>query len=669
MAPTRRSRAQPAEEAEAAPARSASRARGKSATRAKKAAKKSEPEPEPDPESEEEHEPAPKKGASNASRKAAVSRQAALIPSQEDPLPGASGGSLLGKLVVAIVVVVAAAAAAIIHLDIAPVNASQQQLDVPALRSLAFASKLRGQDAKNPLTGAQAIVTGATSGLGQATATELYGLGATVILASRNAAKCKGVQATIQAAYPKSPGKLDCSLTLDLADLSTVTAFAKAFARKYTHATLLVNNAGMHYVSAPVDDAVHRLDLPMVSSQGYDYSFSSNYLGHYLLTKLLLPGMISAEANTGRQGRIINVASSYHLQSDGTMLRPSGEGEGEAIPEAARSDVNTFTFRNRAYANSKFAQVLHAKELQKRLKEQGKNTVRVHSVCPAWVSTGILPDNAGGAFVSRHAFTPKAASVITIGAALRNDFQGGEFVAIFQNWFTTQTWSHAMFSRLTQWGIRDAASNALSMFILASQGKSYGVHVQPSSPEADDAELARALFDWSNDAVTKFVDSEAAAAVSTKVEQQANAVAEKHAADALKAKAEAALAQRDKAMRAQREAEIHVKREIAAKKAEDDRIRAARSQAMQQAEEQAAKSRLLRDQHARKRLDAEKQAKEIAEAKVAQEKAATEKAKVNAEKAKADAAKLARAKAKASAKLATPEEDLPGMEMPDMTMP
>ena len=596
----------------------------------------------------------------SSSRKAVSRRETSPAPAstpeqkREDPLPvaAASGGSLLAKLVVVVVAVAAAAAAAAFHFDYVPVNASEQQLDLTALRSLAYASKLHGSDPQNPLQGANTIVTGATSGLGQATATELYGLGATVVLASRNADKCKKVQATIQQAYPTSVGTLDCGLTVDLADLSTVTAFAKSFERKYKHANLLVNNAGMHYVSAPIEDAIHRLDVPQVSAQGYDYSFSSNYLGHYLLTKLLLPGMLAADTNTGKHARIINVASSYHLQSDGSMLRPSGAGD-VAIPEAASSDINTFTFRNRAYANSKFAQVLHAKELQKRLHQQGNSSVRVHSVCPAWVNTGILPNNAGGAFVSRHAFTPKAASVITIGAALRNDFKGGEFVAIFRNWFTTQPWSHAMFTKLTLWGVRDAACNALSMFILASQGKSYGIHVQPSSPEADDAELARSLFDWSDSAVTKFVESEAAAAAATAA-ANAKALADKKAAEAsVKAEAD----KQAEAARVKKDVEIHAQQEIAQKKAEEDRVEQAKAEAQQQAAAAKAKAdqeKAANDAARVKKEIADKQAAANAEAR-AQAKAAEEaqqlaKQRMSAERAKQGADQAAKREAEAQKK-------------------
>ncbi len=389
-------------------------------------------------------------------------------------------------------------------------NASTITLDREALLEMASKSTMtnnNGVDAVNPLLGITAIVTGATSGLGQATATELYGMGAQVILASRSTNKCNNIALNILNIYPNSKGSLECNLTIDFSNLETVTSFVKKFKLKYNSLNLLINNAGMHYVSAGGVGVnyVDNYNIPQVSAQGYDYSFSSNYIGHYLLTKLLLPIIKQTEKSNGSQGRIINVASSYHLQSDGTELLPN---EQTGIPEAARSDVNTRLHRNRAYANSKFAQVLHAKELQKRLVNEGDNKIRVHSVCPGWVNTGILPEDSGGKFVGSHAFTPKAATLVTIGAALSNNFKGGEFVAVFQNLITTQPWAHFLFDKLTKLGIRDPACNALSMFILASQGANYGLYAQPSSPEADDVQLANNLFDWSDKVSTDFLDTE-----------------------------------------------------------------------------------------------------------------------------------------------------------------
>ena len=377
-----------------------------------------------------------------------------------------------------------------------PFQASQQTLDRPALVEMARQSRMAtNTHTEWPLQSLLCIVTGATSGLGQATATELYGLGATVVLPSRSRERCAAAEKAMRAEYPTSTGSVDCSMGLDLASFSSVEEFVESYLKRYDEVHVLINNAGMHYVSSPTPGSLFDLATQQRSEDGYDLSWQSNYMGHFHLTNQLLPLMKRGRTTRpDRQVRIVNVASSYHLQSDGTMLA----SDGKSMPEAASADVNTFLHRNRAYANSKLAQVLHAKELQTRLGQAGTTGIRVNSICPAWVKTGILPPDAGGNFVGSVAFSPKAASLVALGAMLSDDLHGGEFVAIFRNFFTMQTWSTAMFKALTALGVRDVACNVLSMYILARQGASYGVHVQPSSPEADDTELQRGLFDWTN---------------------------------------------------------------------------------------------------------------------------------------------------------------------------
>ena len=415
-----------------------------------------------------------------------------------------------------------------------PFKASQQTLDRPALLEMARRSRMaRNGHTEWPLQGLLCVVTGATSGLGKATATELYGLGATVVLPSRSRDKCAAAERDMRAEYPSSAGRVDCSMRLDLASFDSVDAFAESYSAQYQELHVLINNAGMHYVSSPKAGAMFDLTEPQHSEDGWDLSFQSNYMGHFLLTDRLLPLMQHAEnISPGRQTRIINVASSYHLQADGRMLASSSAG---AAPEAARADINTFVHRNRAYSNSKLAQVLHAKELQKRVREEGREDtgIRVNSICPAWVKTGILPPNAGGDFVGNRAFSPKAASLIALGAVLKNDIQGGDFVAIFRNFFTMQPWSSSLFAAMTWLRVRDMACNVLSMYILARQGSSYGVHVQPSSPEAEDIELQKSLFDWTRDVLSRrAAQAEGAAAAA---QQAWRAASEKSALEASRA--------------------------------------------------------------------------------------------------------------------------------------
>ena len=339
-----------------------------------------------------------------------------------------------------------------------PPPASERVLDREMVKNLALTGGLvESRTESAPLLNVHVIVTGATSGLGREIACELYGLGATVILASRSAKKTADVAGTIMQEYPDSQGALIYEKTIDTSSLDSVREFSDWYTAKFGDTLhVLVNNAGIHYASLRPSPLKH-LDMDTKSIDGYDSAFATNYLGHFLLTRLLTPSLLKTEASEGRGGRVVNVASSYHLQSDGTMLY-SHNGE---MPEAARSDIHTAKHRSRSYANNKLAQVLHAKELQRRLfSSKGPGIkLRAFSSCPAWASTNILPKNAGGSFVSRAAFRPKAAILGVLGAILdTKTFQGGEFVAVFKNRIMHQWWARPLMKLATQLGVRDAPS-------------------------------------------------------------------------------------------------------------------------------------------------------------------------------------------------------------------
>ena len=281
--------------------------------------------------------------------------------------------------------------------NILPPRASTRKVDRAMMLALAQTSEIGGQtDGDAPLVNVKAIVTGSTSGLGKEIASELYLLGATVILASRSTTKAAGIMEEILAEHPNGKGVLDCECAVDTSSLESVRNFAAWYGKKYKDLHILVNNAGIHYASLkPSPCSKKHMDKDTKSPEGYDTAFATNYLGHFLLTKLMLPKLLQTEKSTGWAGRIVNVSSSYHIQSDGTMLRC--DKEGSAMPLAARSDIKTAVHRNRSYSNNKLAQVLHAKALQKRidLKEFGETKLKVFSSCPAWASTNILPNNEG----------------------------------------------------------------------------------------------------------------------------------------------------------------------------------------------------------------------------------------------------------------------------------
>jgi NAD(P)-dependent dehydrogenase (short-subunit alcohol dehydrogenase family) len=179
--------------------------------------------------------------------------------------------------------------------------------------------------------GRTAIVTGANSGLGLATARELARAGATVTLACRNAGKGEEAAGRIRAAVPGASLEV---ASLDLADLGSVRDFAARAADRHERLDLLINNAGI--MAAP-----RRL-----TRDGFESQFGTNHLGHFALTGLLLPLLLNAPAP-----RVVTVSSLLHR--GGTMNFDDLQGERKYS-------------RWGAYGQSKLANLMFCFELQRR---------------------------------------------------------------------------------------------------------------------------------------------------------------------------------------------------------------------------------------------------------------------------------------------------------------
>jgi NAD(P)-dependent dehydrogenase (short-subunit alcohol dehydrogenase family) len=201
------------------------------------------------------------------------------------------------------------------------------------------------------MTGKVCLVTGATSGIGRAAAGALAQQGATVVLLSRNPAKCAQVAAEMQTAT----GNQDIAfIAADLSSLAAVRAAAAEFRQRYSRLDVLLNNAG-------VSPSRRR-----ESVDGYEYTLALNHLGHFLLTNLLLDLLIASAP-----ARIVSTSSSIYKQ--------------------ARLDFDDLQLRRkfsamRAYANSKLAGILFTVELARRVADKG---VTVNAMAPGLVKTNI----------------------------------------------------------------------------------------------------------------------------------------------------------------------------------------------------------------------------------------------------------------------------------------
>ncbi|GFS44445.1 NAD(P)-binding Rossmann-fold superfamily protein [Actinidia rufa] len=187
-----------------------------------------------------------------------------------------------------------------------------------------------------------AIITGATSGIGAETARVLAKRGARLVLPARSLKAAEDAKARIVSEFPQSQIIL---MALDLSSLNSVRSFVAEFESLNLPLNLLINNAGKFSHEHAI------------SEDGIEVTFATNYLGHFLLTKLLLKKMIDTATATGVQGRIVNVSSSIHGWFSGDLIR--------SLEQITRN--NSHFDATRAYAFSKLANVLHTKELAQKL--------------------------------------------------------------------------------------------------------------------------------------------------------------------------------------------------------------------------------------------------------------------------------------------------------------
>jgi retinol dehydrogenase 12 len=205
-----------------------------------------------------------------------------------------------------------------------------------------------------------AMITGGNSGIGFAAASKLAARGFHVILASRNQQKSAQAIAQMRAAYPDASVE---SIALDLASFSAIRQCAATFQAKGYPLHVLINHAGGTF---PGKQAQFTAD-------GFEMTFGTNHLGHFLLTNLLMN-----ELTQSAPSRVITVSSQLHIPGYGGGPRPDFDYENLK----AEKYYNTQVF----YKNSKLANMWFAYELQRRL---GGSGVTSNAVCPGFVPESI----------------------------------------------------------------------------------------------------------------------------------------------------------------------------------------------------------------------------------------------------------------------------------------
>jgi NAD(P)-dependent dehydrogenase (short-subunit alcohol dehydrogenase family) len=180
-------------------------------------------------------------------------------------------------------------------------------------------------------SGRRAIVTGANSGLGLVAARELARKGASVVLACRNMEKGEAALAQVRAAG----GEAELA-QLDLGNLASVREFAAAQERPID---LLMCNAGL--MAPPRGE----------TADGFELQLGTNHLGHFALTGLLLDRLAAAEAP-----RVVATSSNGHRM---------GKIDFDDLQSRRRY------FRWSAYGQSKLANLLFMRELDRRARAAG----------------------------------------------------------------------------------------------------------------------------------------------------------------------------------------------------------------------------------------------------------------------------------------------------------
>jgi retinol dehydrogenase-12/retinol dehydrogenase-13 len=205
------------------------------------------------------------------------------------------------------------------------------------------------------LSGKTCLVTGASAGIGLATARALAGLGARVVMAVRSPEKGERARRAVTRATAR---EVELAV-VDVASRASIQAFARDVERRCPRLDVLVNNAGMWS------------ERRRTSPDGIELVWATNVLGYYLVTELLLPLLREA----GR-ARVVNVASEF----------------------AGELDLSDVQFERRpwsglaAYKQSKQADRMLTWALARRLAGKGVSANAMH---PGFVATEIFGKGGG----------------------------------------------------------------------------------------------------------------------------------------------------------------------------------------------------------------------------------------------------------------------------------
>lgn len=237
------------------------------------------------------------------------------------------------------------------------------------------------------MQGKVCMITGASSGIGKATATGLARLGATLILVCRH--KEKGIKTLEEIKSETGNDKIDLLLA-DLSSQKSVRDLVSNFKTRYDKLDVLINNAGVYR------------NKRTLTEDGIETTFAVNHLAYFLLSNLLLDKLKASP-----QARIINVASGL-------------ERQGKINFDDLQCEKGYSGFR--AYNQSKLANILFTYELARRLKGTGISTNCLH---PGFVKTNLIRERLLVAFLLKpFQITPEKGAETSIYLASSPEVEG-----------------------------------------------------------------------------------------------------------------------------------------------------------------------------------------------------------------------------------------------------
>ncbi len=207
---------------------------------------------------------------------------------------------------------------------------------------------LEGKD----LSGKTVFVTGGNSGLGQETARAMAAKGAHVVIAGRDQAKLDEAKAAIES---EVAGANVETIVGDLGSLDSIRACGKEANERFDKIDILINNAGV--MACPYAE----------TTDGFEMQFGTNHLGHFALTKQLMPLV-----EKGQDKRIVNLSSRGHHFAPVNLEDPNFD--------------NREYDKWASYGQAKTANVLFSVGLEKRFGDKGIHAYAVH---PGGIQTNL----------------------------------------------------------------------------------------------------------------------------------------------------------------------------------------------------------------------------------------------------------------------------------------